>query len=137
SADGNAGLTDGGGGGSGGSVWLTVGTLAGAGTISANGGAGNGFSLGGGGGRVAIQYAVNLFFGATSAWGGNGAGWGGAGTIYSKANTQSWGLVLVDNGGQSGTNTSWSSLGTGDLTVKGGAVVTPPSSQTIGTLLVA
>src|ERR1017187_9555119 len=108
SANGNPGLTDGGG-GSGGSVWLTVGTLAGAGTISANGGAGNGFSLGGGGGgsggRVAIQYAVNLFFGATSACGGGGAAWGGAGTVYSKANNQSWGLVLVDNGGQSGTNT--------------------------------
>ena len=141
SADGNPGLTDGGGGGSGGSVWLTVGTLAGAGTISANGGAGNGFSLGGGGGggggRVAIQYAVNLFFGAASAWGGGGAAWGGAGTIYSKANNQPWGLVLVDNGGQSGTNTSWSSAGTVDLTVKGGAVVSLPSSQTIGTLLIA
>src|ERR1019366_5823089 len=89
------------------------------------------------GGRVAIQYAVNLFFGATTARGGGGAAWGGAGTIYSKPNNQSWGLVLVDNGGQSGTNTSWSSIGTIDLTVQGGAVVTPPSSQTIGTLLVA
>jgi hypothetical protein len=141
SAEGSPAITEGSGGGSGGSVWVTAGTLAGAGTISANGGLGNGFGLtgggGGGGGRIAIQYGVYLFFGATSARGGSGAGWGGAGTIYTVANNQSYGQLLVDNGGQSGTNTSWSQLGTVDLTVKGGAVVTPPSSQTIGTLLVA
>src|ERR1019366_8173007 len=92
---------------------------------------------GGGGGRIAIQYGVYLFFGATSARGGSGAGWGGAGTIYTVANNQSYGQLLVDNGGRSGTNTTWSQLGTVDLTVKGGAVVTPPSSQTFGNLLVA
>ncbi len=142
SANGNAGLAEGGGGGSGGSVWLTVGTLTGAGTISANGGMGNGLGLtgggGGGGGRIAIQYGTYLFFGVTSAWGGSGSAWGGAGTIYTIANNESWGQVLVDNGGQSGTNTSWSQMGTIDLTVQGGAVVSPPSgAQTIGTLLVA
>ena len=141
SADGGAGLSEGGGGGSGGSVWLTVGTLTGAGTISANGGMGNGSGLagggGGGGGRIAVQYGMNLFFGATSARGGSGAGIGGAGTVYTTANNSAWGQVLVDNGGQSGTNTSWSSSGTVDLTVQGGAVVSPPSSQPIGTLLVA
>jgi len=143
SADGNAGLTAGGGGGSGGSVWLTVGTLAGAGTISADGGMGNGVGLGagggGGGGRIAIQYTTDLFFGATSARGGGGAGYGGAGTIYTRANSQSWGQVLADNGGQAGTNTTLgsSSPSTVDLTVRGGAVVSPQSSQAFGTLLVA
>jgi hypothetical protein len=141
SADGGVGIGEGSGGGSGGSVWVTAGTLTGAGAISANGGMGNGFGLtgggGGGGGRIAIQYGMNLFFGVTGARGGGGSAWGGAGTIYTKANSQSWGLVLVDNGGQSGTNTSWSSTSTIDLTVKSGGVVSMPSSQTIGTLLVA
>lgn len=120
---------------------MTAGILTGAGAISANGGMGNGFGLtgtgGGGGGRIAVQYGVNLFFGATSARGGSGSAWGGAGTIYTIANGQLYGQVLVDNGGQSGTNTSWSALATLDLTVKGGAVVSLPLSQTIGTLLVA
>ena len=141
SADGGVGIGEGSGGGSGGALWLSVGTLAGAGTVSANGGLGNGTGLygggGGGGGRIAITYANNLFFGVTSARGGGGCAYGGAGTIYTKANSDSWGQVLADNGGQSGTNTTWSSASTIDLTVKGGAVVAPPSSQTIGTLLVA
>jgi hypothetical protein len=141
SADGALGFNEGSGGGSGGSVSLNVGTITGAGAISANGGNGNGIGLtgggGGGGGRIAIQYALNLFFGTTAARGGSGSAWGGAGTIYTKANSQSFGLVLADNGGQSGTNTSWVGSGTVDLTVKGGAVVSTPSQQTIGTLLVA
>jgi hypothetical protein len=141
SADGGVGIGSGSGGGSGGSVWVTAGTLTGAGAISANGGMGNGFGLtgggGGGGGRIAVQYGMNLFFGITTSRGGNGSAWGGAGTIYTLANGQPYGQVLVDNGGKSGTNTSWSGMGTIDLTVKGGAVVSPPSSQMIGTLLVA
>src|ERR1035437_4686398 len=141
SADGGVGIGEGSGGGSGGSVWVTAGTLTGAGTLSANGGIGNGFGLtgggGGGGGRIAIQYRMNLFFGVTSARGGNGSAWGGAGTIYTKANSQSYGQVLADNGGQSGTNTTWTSVGTLDVWVRNGAVVATPSSQTIGNLLVA
>jgi hypothetical protein len=141
SADGGVGLGEGSGGGSGGSIWLTVGTLTGAGAISANGGAGNGFGVagggGGGGGRIAIQYGLNLFFGATSARGGGGSASGGAGTIYSLANNQSYGQVLVDNGGQSGTNTTWTSVGTVDVWIRNGAVVSTPRSQTIGNLLIA
>ena len=133
SADGGLALAEGSGGGAGGSVWLTVGTLTGAGTISANGGMGSGFGLygggGGGGGRIAVQYGMDLFFGVTSARGGSGSAWGGAGTIYTKANSQSWGQVVADNGGQAGTNTTWTSSGTLDLTVRNGAVVSPPSSQ--------
>ena len=141
SADGSPGIAEGSGGGSGGSVWLTVGTLTGAGTISANGGMGYGFGAtgggGGGGGRIAIQYGGYLFFGATTARGGSGSAWGGAGTIYTKANNESWGQVVVDNGGQAGANTTWSQTDPIDLTVSGGAVVVPPSAQTFGTLLVA
>jgi hypothetical protein len=145
SADGSPGLNEGSGGGAGGSVWLTVGTLAGTGTISANGGAGDGFGLtgggGGGGGRIAIEYELDLFFGTTTAQGGGGSGWGGAGTVYSKANNQSWGLVVADNGGQSGTNTTFGATtgATFDLTVRGGAAVTtvPSPWPTLGTVMVA
>ena len=71
-----------------------------------------------------------------SAYGGGGYAWGGAGTIYTRANNLSWGQVVVDNGGQAGTNTSWSSSGTIDLTIMGGAVVSLQGSQTFTTLLV-
>ena len=90
------------GGGSGGGISLTVGTLSGAGVIAANGGAGNGLGGGGGGGRIAITYTTSAFSGLMSAYGGGGYAWGGAGTIYTKANSKAWGQVLVDNGGQGG-----------------------------------
>jgi hypothetical protein len=137
SAAGGAGISPNSGGGSGGGISLTVGTLAGSGVIAANGGAGNGLGGGGGGGRIAITYTTGAFSGLMSAYGGSG-GYvcGGAGTIYAKANRQPWGQVVVDNGGSAGTNTSWLSTGTIDLTVLGGAVVSPPSQQTLGNLLV-
>ena len=125
SANGTAGAGQGFGGGSGGSVWLTAGTLAGAGTISANGGAGNELGGGGGGGCISVQYGVNGFEGIMSAYGGGGYGAGGAGTIYTKANSQTMGQMLVDNGGQLGTNTSIAYLAPFDLTVRGGAIASP------------
>ena len=69
-----------------------------------------------------MYYGVNLFFGTITALGGSGAGVGGAGTVYTKANSQPWGLVVADNGGQAGTNTTWIGASTIDLTVKGGAL---------------
>ncbi len=121
------------GGGSGGSLWITTGTFAGSGTISANGGSGNGFGSGGGGGRISLGYTTSFFTGPVSACGGGGYAQGGAGTIYTKANSQSVGQLLVDNGGQAGTNTPLSSVyGTPaspfNLTVGGGAVVCPQTS---------
>ncbi len=121
------------GGGSGGSLWITAGTLAGSGTISANGGSGNGLGGGGGGGRIALGYTTSAFTGPVSACGGSGYANGGAGTIYTKANNQSVGQLLVDNGGLSGTNTPLSSAygppaSPFNLTVGDGAVVCPQSS---------
>lgn len=137
SAAGGAAISPNFGGGSGGSIWLTAATLAGAGVIAANGGAGNGLGGGGGGGRIALQYSTNVFLGMLSAFGGSGYTSGGAGTIYTKANSQSYGQLLVDNGGRAGTNTSWTESSTLDLTVRGGAVVALPGGQTFGNLLVA
>src|ERR1035438_4727774 len=53
------------GGGAGGSIWLTVGTLAGAGTLSAIGGGRKEKETrgGGGGGRIAVYYGTSTFSG--------------------------------------------------------------------------
>src|ERR1019366_7068518 len=70
--------------------------------------------------------------------GGGGYAWGGAGTISTKASKASWGQVVVDNGGQLGTNTAWSfPSSTLDLVAQGGAVVVPPAGQPFGNILVA
>ena len=127
SARGSAGSNPSAGGGSGGSIYLTVGTLAGSGVISANGGAGNSRGGGGGGGRIAIIFnsstSANSFSGLMSAYGGSGYMAGGAGTIYTKPYSTSQGptVVVLDNGGQAGTNTGWPSGAAFDLTLRNGA----------------
>ena len=122
SANGGNGSGSGGGGGAGGSISLTVGTLSGSGSIMANGGNGaDAIGGGGGGGRIAITYNNNSFVGSVSAYGGGGAGWGGAGTVYLKTNSQSYGQLTLDNGGNTGTNTTFS-LSSFDLLVTGGAI---------------
>ena len=134
SANGGNGSGLGGGGGSGGSIWLTVGTLAGVGSITANGGSGaDDVGGGGGGGRISIGYTANDFVGLMTAYGGGGYAQGGAGTIYTTANTQSTGQLLLDNGGVVGTNTPLSSaFGTPsqpfNLTIGDGAIVCPQTS---------
>ncbi|HXJ75981.1 MAG TPA: hypothetical protein VNM37_24205, partial [Candidatus Dormibacteraeota bacterium] len=135
SANGNPGL-QGGGGGSGGSVWLTAGSISGNGAITANGGDGNANSGGGGGGRIAVEYGTNYFSGAIAARGGNGVNRGGAGTVYTKARNSAVGELVIDNGGQRGTNTSWLSTGMLDLTITGGAVVVPPFSPFLSNLMI-
>jgi hypothetical protein len=127
SANGGSGSGSGGGGGSGGSIWLTVGTLSGAGSIMANGGNGaDAIGGGGGGGRIAITYNNNSFTGPVSAYGGGGANWGGAGTVYLKTNSQSYGQLILDNGGNTGTNTTFSASSI-DLLVTGWAIGQGPS----------
>ena len=127
SANGGNGSGAGGGGGAGGSIWLTVGTLSGTGSITANGGSGaDSIGGGGGGGHIAIYYNNNSFTGPVSAYGGGGAGWGGAGTVYLLANSQGYGQLTLDNGGNTGTNTTFSASSI-DLSVTGGAVGQGPS----------
>jgi hypothetical protein len=139
SADGGNGDSSSGG-GSGGTVWLGVGGLSGAGSISANGGAGNGTAGGGGGGRIAISYNTNSFIGAITCRGGAGAAFGGAGTIYTKANNQSAGLVVLDNNGSAGTNSSLGRLSATpfDVVLNPGASLAPaPGTTTLRNLTVA
>ncbi|MBM3882369.1 MAG: hypothetical protein FJ387_22045 [Verrucomicrobia bacterium] len=100
-----------GGGGAGGSIWITTGRLAGAGSITARGGLGPVVSEedggGGGGGRMAIYYETNEFAGALSVAGGTGYVAGGAGSLFTKLPSQSYGALLVDNGGNGGSVTPW------------------------------
>ena len=90
-------------GGAGGSIYVRAGTLAGSGSITANGGgAGYYLSGGGGGGRIALYYGNSTFSGGLTAFGGlsAGANSGGAGTLYTKASSQSVGDLLLDNSGR-------------------------------------
>ena len=75
------------GGGSGGSVWIATGTLAGSGKVTANGGNGYGNGAGGGGGRIAITYTTNnAMLKSISVSGGSGYNNGSVGTIYPDPN---------------------------------------------------
>ncbi|MCX6872195.1 MAG: carboxypeptidase-like regulatory domain-containing protein, partial [Verrucomicrobia bacterium] len=137
SANGTNGLQNGSygsGGGAGGSIYLTVGTLAGTGTLSANGGSGPAAGGGGGGGRIAIYRGTETFTGTQSAYGGAGLVRGGAGTIYTKGTAETVGRVRLDNGGTSGALTPVASPEAFSLTLANGAQAYPSESLTLGGL---
>ena len=116
------------GGGAGGSLYATVGTLAGSGAITARGGSSTTtYGGGGGGGRIALYYDTNSFSGTISAVGGAGKP-GGAGTIFVKTNAAASGELLVDNESMAGAVTPLSSSETFGLRVRrnGTALVTSP-----------
>ncbi len=139
------------GGGSGGSVYLTCTTLAGGGTISANGGSGYASSSagGGGGGRVALYYTTKTFNGTLSSYGGNdgtssSAVAGGCGTIYQKPSGQTYGDLLIDNNDitDEGQNSAQLTDGTynfntithqnsGQLDITSGVTINPSAGLTI------
>lgn len=98
------------GGGSGGSVYLTTGVLTGSGTVSVNGGDVN-FVAGGGGGRIAVYYSTDNSSVSYQSYGGtyNRSYVAGAGTIYKKAASESYGDVTVDNNNLNGT--AWNTFG--------------------------
>jgi hypothetical protein len=122
--------------GSGGGIYLNVGTLSGAGQISANGGRGNGHDAGGGG-RIAIYYDTNSFnlSNNVTANGGFGAVDSGAvGTVYFQQ-SGSLGQLVIDN---HGTPTGqWTPLGVAtntefqvdELSISGTNVVVAPQHQ--------
>ncbi|MCW5551443.1 MAG: hypothetical protein KIS67_04670 [Verrucomicrobiae bacterium] len=125
------------GGGSGGSVWLSLGRLTGSGSITANGGGGNNHGGGGAGGRIAVTYATNLFSGAITAHGGGGAAWGGAGTVYTKANHSPTGQVVLENAGRTGATALVGSSGSYHLTIGNGVIVPAPYQVSLAGLLIA
>ena len=104
------------GGGAGGSIWLTTSSMAGSGTIRANGGISSYVHAtekagGGGGGRVAVILTGSDSFGGVSieAFGDTGTSDdGAAGTVYkqTQGDGSGGGTVIVDNNGvASGQNT--------------------------------
>jgi hypothetical protein len=133
-------------GGSGGGIKLQVGTLnlsTGA-QIAANGSTSSGFGVngGGGGGRVAVYYTQNIGAALTSSnVKTRGATTGtGAGTFFLKANAQTFGDLIVDNGSTTTTSaalfTPLPATGTGSITfdnlfVTGGAKLSTPDSLTV------
>lgn len=125
SADGVTSTNSRSGGGAGGSVLINAMTISGSGLISAGGGAGEPIhGGGGGGGRIALYCQTNLFVGSATAQGGNGWKVGGAGTVY-VAVANNPGLLILDNGGRSGTN-SLVAMPTGaDLEIRGAARAIP------------
>ncbi len=125
------------GGGSGGTVWLDVASLAGTGKISADGGA-SPASGGGGGGRVVFQRSTEGFTGTVSARGGAGLMAGGAGTIFTGAPDGQVAWVLIDNAGVSGAITRIDSNCIGRrLSVSGSATAALDTALTLNSLHVA
>ncbi|MFZ2807987.1 MAG: hypothetical protein WAZ60_16495, partial [Desulfosalsimonadaceae bacterium] len=120
------------GGGAGGFIHLTVGELAGSGTISANGGNGGDPASGGGGagGRIAIDYNTNNHADTISAYGGTGKQNGAAGSIYVKSNTSSEGQVIFDNNGNSGATAEVSGI-LPDVLIRNQAVVEAVDELTV------
>jgi hypothetical protein len=145
-ADGSNGLGNSntrlGGGGSGGSVWINAGTLSGTGSTTVNGGNGfvynvNGFAGSGSGGRVAIYYGTDNSSITYSARGGGTLATSqytlaGAGTIYRKQNSDTYGSLTVSNGGYYNASTTISSsLTFASTTISSGAIVYIPDSVTV------
>ncbi len=82
-ANGNAALFEGAGGGAGGSIWVTASQFNGSGLIAAKGGSGDpNEGGGGGGGRIALYCRTNSFAGVIAVLGGPGAFPGVNGTVF-------------------------------------------------------
>ena len=135
SANGNNAFWQDGGGGSGGSVFLSAATLTGAGAIRADGGSSlETSSGGGGGGRVALLAETLSFTGSLSAIGGTGFQAGGAGTIFTRVTAEAAGRLSLNNAGRAGyTPLSTTNAPTGllfSLDMAGSARVVPLTPMT-------
>lgn len=137
-ANGQRGLANNSGGGSGGSIWLTVGLLAGNGIIAADGGAGESVDGGGGGGgRIAIDCASNSFAGTLTANGG-GARQAGPGTVYLRQRGDDFGAVQLAGPGTGsyGPATPLVAAEPLHLSLSNFALVTFPQPVTLASLTV-
>ncbi len=112
-ANGAAGVYPQNSGGSGGGIWLSVGTLSGRGTIAANGGVGSHIGYGGGdggGGRVAVYYDTLAGFDPARQVTAHGSyiDGSGVGTVYLKQNGGEGQLRIDSHGATTGM---WTPLG--------------------------
>ena len=100
-------------GAAGGSVWIQADTLAGTGSIVADGGRPTAYGWahgGGGGGRIALYMTTDSFAGSVHAYGGAQgyspgyrSGYGSAGTIYKKLTAETNGRLIIDAGSRTPT----------------------------------
>lgn len=112
-------------GGSGGSLWITTGTLIGNGFISANGGYIYNDGCGsGGGGRVSVTTTSNLFLGFFRAYGGGNGYRAGAGSVYFKSAGSPNGNLIFDNRGSVGYTALPTMTINDPVTVRGAARLT-------------
>ena len=85
-------------GGSGGSIWMSTGTLSGRGKISAKGGDGSDVKGAGGGGRISVDYRNTTYAGNYFVLGGTSLKYpAGSGTVYTFDKFQNKTKLLVDN----------------------------------------
>ncbi len=118
-----------GGGGSGGSIWISAVRLTGSGMITARGAAAPcDTGGGGGGGRVSLTYDTSNFSGEITAHGGGGNEGGGAGTVWIDDRSGLKPVLVLDNGGLVGaaTESSGELVIPGDLVIDNGANLTHP-----------
>ncbi|MCX6902641.1 MAG: hypothetical protein NTW03_04025, partial [Verrucomicrobia bacterium] len=129
-----------GGGGAGGSIFLSAATLAGTGSIRADGGAGGSPSGdgGGGGGRLALLADTLSFSGSLSAVGGSGFQAGGAGTIFTRVAAEPYGRLVLHNAGRAGYTrfgvTNWAAGQVFALSLAGAARLVPLTPITVSQL---
>lgn len=96
--------------GSGGSINITTATLSGNGTVSVVGGDMAGAGGSGGGGRVAMYYTTDsstityLIRGGTTSSATDSTLYAGSGTLYKKPSGQTYGDLVLNNGGTGTTN---------------------------------
>jgi hypothetical protein len=83
--------------GAGGSVYVAVGTLAGAGSIQAAGGPSIGQAIGGSGGRVAVYARDFSSFDTTKITALGGTDFSGAGSVYLRDTDDLFGTLVLDN----------------------------------------
>ncbi|HYO79103.1 MAG TPA: hypothetical protein VE010_21745, partial [Thermoanaerobaculia bacterium] len=124
----NASSTNGGGGGAGGSVWLTTaGPLVGAGTIDALGGETNATGGGGSGGAIAIEYGSTsgALLNNVRARGAANVRDGGSGSIYLRGAGAIDGELILDNTGRT------TSPGLSELPSFGRAIAASVNGNTI------
>ena len=107
------------GGGAGGGIWISCGTLAGTNAIMANGGTqgSGGYGGGGGGGRIRLAYGSRTHTGPVTALGANGYQAGAGGTIFERLIDRPNGTLTVENGNQSTPSTTLISSNVTDTTV--------------------
>ncbi|MGC4044820.1 MAG: hypothetical protein QM758_13590 [Armatimonas sp.] len=125
-----------GGAGSGGSIYLNVGSLSGSGFVSVNGGYGNNQGGGGSGGRISVYYRMTVNASMLQAFGNRSNDFGtrsGAGTIFLKSETQPHGDLIVNNNTFMEFPTTLSNavdpegLVFDNITVESGGYIAPPA----------